>query len=275
MRRSVFLVACLCTAALVSPASALVLYGVSHDERIWRIDRTTGAIDLYKNTPGLKWFGATDGPTAESFFATGDGGSLYKVDIVTDTVTPIGTYGGTMRLRSLAYADPEPPATLGVLYGSDYQNLYTIDMITGTATLVGPIKPSGELFVGVWSMDYDPVAKKLFILNHVNAPGTGLRTRLYTVNPATAETTLVGEIPDAPPIADIWYDHDKGRMLGVRDVTGQLYEVDTFNAQVTLIGTAPGENILGLGGAVIPEPAAALLFVLAWALPSMMARRRR
>lgn len=263
MKRIALLIPCLCLVGMVSPASALMLYGVSYDEQIWRIDRTTGAIDLYKNTPGLKWFGATDGPSDESFFATGDGGSLFKIDIAADTVTPIGTYGGSVRLRSLAYADPVSPATEGILYGSDYQNLYTIDPATGVATLVGPIKPAGELFVGVWSMDYDPVAQALFITNLVNNPVTHtITTKLYTVNPANAEATLVGEIAGAIPIADIWYDRDSGKMFGVTQVNGQLYEIDTATAGATPIGTAPGENILGLAGAMIPEPGMLMLLGL-------------
>lgn len=275
MRRITLLIVCLSLAGMVSPASALMLYGVSFEEQIWRIDRTTGAVDLYKDTPGLKWYGATDGPTEESFFATGDGGSLYKVDIAADTITPIGTYGGSMRLRSLAYADPVLPTAGGILYGSDYQNLYTIDINTGVATLVGPVTPAGELFVGVWSMDYDPVKQALFITNLVNNPITlVMTTKLYAVNPANAQTTFIGEIADALPIADIWYDHDSGKMLGITQVTGQLYEIDTVTAGVTPIGTAPGENILGLGGAMIPEPGMLMLLGLSM-LGVLRAGRRR
>lgn len=273
MKRTASLVVCLCIVGAASPASALMLYGVSHDEAIWQVDRSNGTITLYKNTPGIEWFGATDGPSQNVFFATSEGGSLFQVDVAADTITPIGSYGGSLKIKSLAYAEPELPTVAGVLYASDYQKLYSIDVNTGVATLIGPVVGgAGDIFIGVWSMDYDPVAKVLFVVNQV-----ATTSKLYSVNPANGAATLVGEIsggavsPEA--LADIWYDHDSGKMLGISQVTGQLYEVNTATAQVTAIGTAPGDNILGLGGAMIPEPG--MLMLLGLGLLGLLPTARR
>jgi hypothetical protein len=270
MKGIALLIACLSMGWFASSAFAVPLYGVSYQGDVYTIDQSTGDRALFMVDTGIQWQDATDGPTLNAFFATASDGSLYEIDIVTKTVTAIGTYGGAA-IKTLAYAE----SGAGVLYGSDFQNLYTIDTNTGAATLVGPIYNGVDPFLSVSSMDYDPVAERLYIVNRL-----GSSSILCYVNPTTGFATTVGPLAGSLPVTDIWYDRDTGRMYGMHKSTTQLYEINTANGDTTPIGTTPVgseacPDIFGLGSVNIPEPGMLMLLGLGvlGALPT--ARRRR
>jgi hypothetical protein len=275
MRRSVLLIACLWAGWSASPASAILLYGVSYPGDIYEIDQTTGTRSLFMNGIGVQWLDAADGATPTAFFATGDNGSLYEIDVQAHSITPLGSYGGGVVIKTLAYVEPGHGTPAG-LYGSDYQNLYRIDVdrIAGTATaaLLGPIHGAGGPFIGVWSMDYNPDTNRLYITNQLFNTST-----LYTVDPVTAEATSPISIQNETPINDMWYDHDSARMLAMRYGEAQLFKIDTLTGQLTdigtpLIGSEKCLDVMGLGSPGVPEPAAGLLVLFAAA---MVMRRRR
>jgi DNA-binding beta-propeller fold protein YncE len=252
MRRIALLVAFFWTCWVVPSTFAVPLYGVSYEGNIYKIDQATSTRELFMINTGVSWMDATDGPTLDAFFATGEGGSLYSVDVVTKTLAAIGPYGSAV-IKTLAYAESAIPG-VGVLYGSDFQNLYTINTATGAAALVAPIHNGVDLFVGVQSMDYDPVANRLYIVNQF-----GSSSKLYYVDTATGFATLVGSLGGSIPVTDIWYDRDTGKMYGVHKSNTQLYEINTANGLVTPIGPTPSgsdacPNILGLGSVNVPEP---------------------
>ena len=273
MRKSALLAACLWAGWSASPASAIFLYGMSNSGDIYKINQSTGTRDLFMTGTGVQWLDAADGLTLTTFFATGNNGLLYEIDVQAQTVTAIGAYGGGAVVKVLAYAEPATPGGTGVLYGSDFQNMYTINVNTGAATLVGPIH-GGDYFIGVWSMDYDPVADRLYITNQLFNS-----SKLYYVDPGTALATLVAPVQNATMINDLWYDHDTGKMLAMEYGAAQLYEMNTTNAQLTMIGTPligseRCVDIMGLG-TVAPDPASGLLFLAASGLTGMIVRRRR
>jgi hypothetical protein len=251
MRRSMLLIVCLLAGWSVSPASAAQLYGVANDGDIYTIDQTTGTRQLLMASTGVAWCDAADGPDLSSFFGTANGGSLFKVNLVTNTVSAVGAYGAAA-ICTLAYAEPASPGDSGTLYGSDQQRLYKIDTNSGAATLIAPISRPGDYFIGVGSMDYDPVAQRLYVVNDFGSTST-----LYSVNTINGAATLVGAL--SIPVTDLWFDRDSGKMYGTHRSNTQLYEINTSNAQVTPIGTTPTgaeacEGILGLGGLNVPEP---------------------
>lgn len=280
MRRSVLLIACLCAGWSASPALAVFLYGVSYDGDIYKINQSTGTREVFIPDTGVQWLDAADGRELNKFFATAQDGSLYLINVDTKAFAPpIGSYGAGVLIKTLAYAEPATPGGTGVLYGSDYTNLYTINMDTGAAGPAVAIHGAGDFFIGVWSMDYDPAAGRLYITNQF-----GNSSKLYYVDPGTGLATLVGQIKEDPtsddvPINDMWYDHDSGRMLAMGYGEAQLFEINTGTGQLTkigtpLIGSEKCIDIMGLGSP-LPEPTAGLLFLLAAALPGLVIRRRR
>ena len=166
MKRSALLIVCLSLGWAVSTASAVPLYAVSFEGDVYTVNQTNSTYQLLSppSNTGFEFWDATDGPGLNAFFASGPGDWLYTIDIVNKTVTAIGAYGGPS-IKTLAYAETGG----GVLYGSDFTNLYTINTTTGAATLIGPINRPSDLFIGVYAMDYDPVAGRLYIVSELGA----------------------------------------------------------------------------------------------------------
>jgi len=275
MKRSALLIVCLSLGWAVSTASAVPLYAVSFEGDVYSVDQTNSTYQLLSppSNTGFEFWDATDGPGLNAFFASGPGDWLYTIDIVNNTVTrALQTYG--FNIRTLGYAE-----TSGVLYGSDFTNLYTVNTTTGAATLIGPIHRPGDLFIGVYSMDYDDDAGLLYIVSEL-----GPSPKLYTVDP-TGLATLVGPLLDplgvSVPVEDIWYNTDTGKMYGVHASNTQLYEINKATGLATPVGVPPFgsqacPNVMGLGSVNIPEPGMLVLLGLGVAgLASPMFRRRK
>jgi hypothetical protein len=255
MRRSTLLFACVWAGWLASSASAASLFGAAYDGTVYQIDQLTGSRQPFMADANRHWVDATDGADPMTFFATEDGGSLYKIDLVNKAVDPVGDYGAIAAICTLGYAEPPAGGGAGVLYGSDLQSLYTIAIDgpnAGAATFIAAIHGAGDVFIGVGSMDYDPDAQRLYIVNDF-----GASSKLYYVNTTDGLATLIGSL--AVPVSDIWYDRDSHKLYGAHQSNTQLYEINTANADVTPIGVTPTgdeacERIFGLGGPNVPEP---------------------
>ena len=146
------------------------------------INTATGAFTVINNQDGSSnWHGLAADESANLFYVIdiNDGNKLKSVTpggVVTDIGTGAGIDG-----RGLAYDDLHD-----VLYatGSDNSSLYTVDVGTGTATVIGSLGVDAT-FVG---LAYDEVNQVLF-LNRGAAFGP---SSLYTVNVTTGNATLVG-----------------------------------------------------------------------------------
>lgn len=234
------LVVCLAVAALCPAADAVRFFGTSSGAgpgSIYEIDTTAQTATFVFQPTDLAWFGATDSPIPHSFYATLSwySGALYVINVVEQTVIPVGPYGAD--IIELAY-DPVG----GVLYGTDYVSLYTIDQTTGLATLVGSFNGP----IDMWGLAYDDAQSKLF-----GADG-GVVMDLYEVDTTTGNATLVGPT-GGHRIHDLWYDSDDGTMYGVGDVPNQVYSVDTATGAATpLFAIEPW--IWGLGKPISPSP---------------------
>ena len=148
----------------------------------------------------IDWYGATDGVDTTSFFATPDGGSLYRIDVTVQTATAIGTYGGT-QISGLAFNESN-----GILYGTDNSSLYSIDTVTGLPTLIGSFGGPDT----AWAIDYDQSIDELVAVNNTDQS-------MYYLDMLTGSATIVG-LTGQSRITDIWYDPSSGGMFGV----GQL-----------------------------------------------------
>ena len=191
---------------------------------------------IFNATPN--WFGATDGDNPQEFFATPEGGSLYRINPNTQTVTAVGNYGGPA-ITELAYKEIND-----ILYGTDYDSLYIIDLVTGVATLIGPHNLPTGTHVGVfWAMDYHAGLDKLFAVSQETQ-------KLYEVNEINGNITEIGAT-GAPSITDLWYDKNSGNLYAVANAAGGnkhfIINPNTGTATVLAGGADFGHHLLGLG----------------------------
>ena len=236
---------------ITSPLSATMIYGVGagDSQGVYRINVDPGATSLLVATPGIEWYGATDGDDESSIFGVSLDGSLYRIDVVAKATTAVGSFG-TVAIKELAYDELND-----VLYGTDYSSLYSIDIVTASATLIGSL--GGNAF---WAMDYDASIGKLVGVSGENST--------YSIETATGAVTIVGPTGQER-ITDLWYDPVSGKTLAVGYNPNGLYTMDSSGAALPI--WAINERILGLGRP-IPEPCT--LILLAAALPGVMRRKR-
>ncbi len=238
-------------------ACASVAYGVGtgNYNGIYQVDFNSGQTTLL-GTTNQDWWGATDAGSEhqDSFYATGKGGSLYRINASTLEVTEVGSYGNKY-ICALAYDEEND-----ILYGSDYVGLYTINTTNGTPTYIGAMGAYGA----AWALDYDASLDKLVAMTK-----TSFGTRIYFIDPNTGAATHLDSASEKR-ITDIWYDEEAGKLFGVsndlKTHIGKLYEINidltAEDVTFTFIDDYEG-SILGLGspsGGVVPEPMTMTLF---------------
>lgn len=136
-------VAMVTLATIESTAKAADLLGIDFAGVLYDINLTTGAATNPRPTgvptpSGLAW-----SPTAGLYAHDAATNSLFRINRLTGEATRIGSLGLDATEGDLAFN----PLT-GVLYGSQTagsDRLYTIDIQTGQATVVGPIFSGGDL----------------------------------------------------------------------------------------------------------------------------------
>jgi hypothetical protein len=196
-------------------------------------------------------------------------GQLYTVDIATGTSTALGPLGinelhglairpsnheifgvntgvtsTTLYRVASAYGDVHPAATIAVanlraiafsagdtLYGGTTAGmLYRIDPATGATTLVG--QATGVAYSG---LSFSPTSGRLW----GSVRGVIGRDRIYTVNTANADTTLIGRTGDNADTPYLAFG-PLGELYGLKGQSAQintLISIDTVTAVGTLISS--------------------------------------
>lgn len=156
--------------------------------------------------------------------ATGD---LYEINpttgactLLTSTTLPLNIFGACTS-----------PNVFEIFATPSGGSLYTCDVTTGTATAVGAY--SGDT-TGINGLAYDVAGGTLY--------GTDYSS-LYTINPSTAATSLVG--PFGSGVTDMWamtYVPGDG-LYGVDQETAQLYTISAATGAATAVGASPSRII--------------------------------
>jgi hypothetical protein len=242
-------------------STATIVYGVGrrNSRGVYKVDFSTGSVGLLFATPDIEWFGATDGDPGYpyTFYATPSGGSLFRVDVMSNVVTAVGSYGD-VPIKGLAYDEVHD-----VLYATDYSNLYTIDITPGSPTegmptFIGAFMACGE----AWAFDYDASIDELVALAY-----TAYGTKTYHIDKTTGAADYVGFSPTMR-ITDVWYDPNSQKMFGVGNNpstgTGKLYEINSSTGCIVKTHCIR-YDLLGLGRPCdnpVPEPATVVLLAL-------------
>jgi hypothetical protein len=193
-------------------------------------------------------FAATTAPSATT-------SSLATVNLTTGQLTPVGTIGGGETIVGLAVPNGVLPATPAEpIYAVTTSNrLISFSSATpGTVLSSQPISNllAGDTLVGI---DFRPADGQLYALGRAN--------RVYTINPANGQATLVGSAPftstlngsrfgvDFNPVPDrIRVTSDAGQNLRLHPVTGGTAGVDvTLAYTVTDLNAGATPALVAVG----------------------------
>lgn len=258
------------TAAGASP----VLYSVQSngDDHLYSIDAATGvATDLgrlaFDDAEGLAFAGST-------LYAIG--GSTHELWNIT---TPPGVLVGATGTRNGIDAGLDFDERSGTMYnfnggrGSSNQgssSLYTVNLATGAATLVGSNGVYGDGFaVGPTGSAY--------------AIDGNFTDSLYGIDLLTGAASLIGNLGLGNISVQFGLTFgDDGALYGL-DFNGSLYRLNTSTGAATLVATTTcGGNVCGgweglaalQGPAGVPEPGSLALAMLGLGLAGAATRRR-
>ena len=121
-----------------SGSSAFTMIGWN-DGNLYDINPVTGATSNPRSTGLASPIGIATHPTTGALYSLdGSNDSLYSINRTTGAATLIGSTG-----QNLAEGGVEFDPFTGVLYGTAYGKLFTVDTTTGAGTVVGTIFTSG------------------------------------------------------------------------------------------------------------------------------------
>jgi hypothetical protein len=156
--------------------------------------------------------------------------SLERIDTNTLVRTIVGPLGTPFSFGGLAWDG----TTLFMIAGRSNNNLYRVNTTTGAATLVG-LHGLNDLF----GLEFDPITQKLFASQFV--AGTGLFTLNRTTGAATTINPAMSE-----GLGGLAFDTKRNMLVGIRDGSGTLYQINESNGALTLLASPGATNDSGL-----------------------------
>lgn len=236
---------------------------------------------------------------APTLFAVESTRALSTIDMTTGMKTPVCTLTSNVGTPGGLTYDPSS----GTVYVSSSANdsLYTLNLDTCEATLVGPY---GDSSVVMHGLEYDTSTGQLYggsggnlytidkntgtasivglsgltsflNLGYRSANDTLYATNsntdsFYSVDRGTGAVTLIGPLVNSTNPNGLAYDPVNDILFLTDNTTDSLYQLNVATGEAVLVGSTGSGNILGL--VYIPEPGTALALCLGAA---MLLRRRR
>ncbi len=216
---------------IANPAHA-VLIGAGNGD-LYDLDVTTNASTLLGNSGSTMYDIALD-PTSSVLYGVAGGISLVSIDKTNGATSSIGALGAFINGLTFDSA--------GTLYGTGGTGLYTIDLVSGSATLIG-----NTGFTSAGDIAFDS-SGNLFL----SANGTGGGDQLVSLNTTTGAGSLIGNIG----VSSVFGLNFSGSTLYGFTESGQTYNIDTMTGVGTFVAnntiTAYGAD--GVGGVAVPAP---------------------
>ncbi|MFH0866050.1 MAG: choice-of-anchor J domain-containing protein [Bacteroidota bacterium] len=153
--------------------------------------------------------------------------NFIEIDTLTGARTVIGPLGNA--INGLTYDQ-----TTDTLFGTDGTSLYTINIPTGAATLIGSMGISGSTFINLACNGITGIIYSVNVADDI----------LYSINKTTGAALSVGAIGfDASYAQGMEFHPDGTCYMAAYNVTsssGELRTVNTLTGSTTLIGAFPG-----------------------------------
>lgn len=153
--------------------------------------------------------------------------ALVELSPTTGSRTPVATMTGAANIAALAY-----DRQLGILWGASLANdsLYTINMVTGVATLVGAFNAGHD--VVSHGLEFDNSTGTLYM-------ASALAGTFYSVNKSTGQATLLGT-HGITSNTSLGYNMNSNAMYAINSGTDSLYSMNVGTGAMTLIGAMAG-----------------------------------
>lgn len=216
---------------VIGTAAPGVLYAssIQPSGHLYTLDPATGAATLTGPLGLSELHGLTVHPVTHELIGAVTVSSrtnLYRVSSLHGEALPIGSLP-VGSIRALAYT-PDGDTLYG---GTTTGRLYRFDPLTGDADSIGAA--SGVAYA---SLSFEPDSRVLW--GSVRPP-TGARDRIFTVNTATGQATLVGATGDNAITPGIAFLPD-GRLFGLKGTgvaTNSLILISTITGAGTTVGS--------------------------------------
>jgi len=152
--------------------------------------------------------------------------ALHEINMATGATTPLGTVSANAGTTAgLAVG----ASNTVYLTSSSLDSLFTLDLGTATATLVGPY---GDATIVMHGLEYVPATDTLYGLSSSN-------NGLYTINKSTGAATLIGTT-GLTSFTNLGWNSLTGVIYATNSGTDSFYTIDLATGAATLVGSLGG-----------------------------------